>query len=63
MCEFDDVFHNVLGSAIGFGYWTLLLRQGDKCYSHVRSSFSVAIKAAKNNICKAKGRIKNWWKK
>ena len=63
MCEFDDVFHNALGSAIGFGYWKLLLRYGSKFYSHVRSFFSATLKAAKNGINKAKIRFQKWWKK
>lgn len=24
LCEFDDVFHNTLGAAVGYGYWRVL---------------------------------------
>ncbi len=24
LCEFDDVFHNTLGTALGYGYWKLV---------------------------------------
>ena len=30
LCEFDDVFHNAIGTAMGFGYWVLLKQIGAK---------------------------------
>ena len=26
LCEFDDVFHNTLGTILGYGYWKLLIK-------------------------------------
>ena len=41
LCEFDDVFHNTLGSVIGYGYWRLLThfekRYGEKMHMLRRS--------------------------
>ena len=26
LCEFDDVFHNTIGTILGYGYWKLLIK-------------------------------------
>ena len=42
MCEFDDVFHNSMGTALGYGYW--------KALSWVEAKHGHAIRAAAHSL-------------
>ncbi len=50
-CEFDDVFHNTLGIALGYGYWALLehieLQHGDQIRGGIRKLLGKAHKLLK----------------
>ena len=63
MCEFDDVFHNVLGAAIGFEYWKLILPFERKLDSYLWTTIAFALEDWKIKIKALKNRINNWWKR
>ena len=48
MCEFDDVFHNTLGTALGYGYWKGLRWVAARCGQSVWN----ALERIKECICR-----------
>ena len=47
MCEFDDVFHNSLGTALGYGYWKALSWVETKHGQDIRAAVHRAVLCAR----------------